>query len=65
VTTAVVVGGLLLGLRGLIAVGATLLVAPAVAALARRRVGGMTGDGFGAVAELGLAVALLCLCARR
>jgi adenosylcobinamide-GDP ribazoletransferase len=65
VTTAAVVGGLLLGLRGLIAVGATLLVAPAVAALARRRVGGMTGDGFGAVAELGLAVALLCLCARR
>jgi adenosylcobinamide-GDP ribazoletransferase len=65
VATAAVVGGLLLGLRGLIAVAVTLLVAPAVAALARRRVGGMTGDALGAVAELGLAVALLCLCARR
>ncbi len=56
--------GLLLGPRGLIVVAATLLVAPAVAALTRRRVGGMTGDAFGAVAELGLSVALLCLCAR-
>ncbi len=55
---------LLLGGRGLIAAATTLLVAPATAALVRRRVGGMTGDAFGAVAELGLAVALLCLCAR-
>jgi adenosylcobinamide-GDP ribazoletransferase len=57
-------GALLLGGRGLLAVGVTLLVAPAAAVLLRRRVGGMTGDGCGAVAELGLAVGLLCLCAR-
>jgi adenosylcobinamide-GDP ribazoletransferase len=63
VAVAAAAGGLLLGVRGLVAVAATLLVAPAVAALCRRRVGGMTGDGFGAVAELGVAVALLCLCA--
>jgi adenosylcobinamide-GDP ribazoletransferase len=65
VAVAAAAGWGLLGVRGLVAVAAALIVAPAVAALARRRVGGMTGDGFGAVAELGLAVALLCLCARR
>ena len=65
VAVAAAAGWWLLGARGLATVGAALLVAPAVAWLARRRVGGMTGDGFGAVAELGLAVALLCLCARR
>jgi adenosylcobinamide-GDP ribazoletransferase len=64
VALAVAAGGLLLGARGLAAVAATLLVAPVVAALTRRRVGGMTGDASGAVAELGLAVGLLCLCAR-
>jgi adenosylcobinamide-GDP ribazoletransferase len=57
-------GILLLGVRGLVAVAGGLLVAPAAAAVLRRRVGGMTGDGCGAVVELGLAVALLCLCAR-
>jgi adenosylcobinamide-GDP ribazoletransferase len=59
-----VTGVLLLGVRGLVAVAAALLVAPAAAAVLRRRVGGMTGDGCGAVIELGLTVALLCLCAR-
>jgi adenosylcobinamide-GDP ribazoletransferase len=65
VVVAAAAGWELLGVRGLVTTGAALLVAPAIAALARRRVGGMTGDGFGAIAELGLAVALLCLCARR
>lgn len=65
VLVAAAAGWLLLGVRGVIAVAASLLSAPAVAALARRRVGGMTGDAHGSVAELGLAVALLCLCARR
>ena len=65
VAVAAAVGWGLLGVRGLATVSATLLAAPAVASVARRRAGGMTGDGLGAVAELGLAVALLCLCARR
>ena len=64
VAIAAAAGWLLLVVRGVETVAAGLLVAPAVAALTRRRVGGMTGDAFGAVAELGLAVALLCLCAR-
>jgi adenosylcobinamide-GDP ribazoletransferase len=61
---ALVTGVLLLGVRGLVAVAAALLVAPAAAAVLRRRVGGMTGDGCGAVIEVGLTMALLCLCAR-
>jgi cobalamin synthase len=40
-------------------------VTAAVVLVFRRRVGGMTGDGFGAVVELALAGALLCLAAQR
>jgi len=54
----------LCGWRGVGACGAGLLAMVAVVALFRRRVGGMTGDGFGAVVELTLAGALLCLAAR-
>ncbi|HXA28308.1 MAG TPA: adenosylcobinamide-GDP ribazoletransferase [Candidatus Angelobacter sp.] len=55
----------LCGWRGAAACGAALLVVAAVIAVFTRRVGGMTGDGFGAVVELTLAGALLCLAAQR
>jgi adenosylcobinamide-GDP ribazoletransferase len=55
----------LCGWRGVAAGGVALLVALGVIALFRRRVGGMTGDGFGAIVELSLAGALLCLAAQR
>jgi adenosylcobinamide-GDP ribazoletransferase len=50
--------------RGAAAASMSLAIAVAVVAVFRRRVGGMTGDGFGAVVELALAGALLCLAAR-
>jgi adenosylcobinamide-GDP ribazoletransferase len=55
----------LCGWRGVAACGVALLVVAVVVAVFRRRVGGMTGDGFGAVVELSLAGALLCLAAQR
>jgi adenosylcobinamide-GDP ribazoletransferase len=55
----------LLGWRGVAACGVALMVVAVVAGVFRRRVGGMTGDGFGAVVELSLAGALLCLAAQR
>lgn len=53
------------GLRGVAALGVAVVVALGVVWVFRRRVGGMTGDGFGAVVELSLAGALLCLAAQR
>jgi len=49
--------------RGAAAAAVAALVALAVVGLFTRKVGGMTGDGFGAVVELSLAGALLCLSA--
>ena len=54
----------LCGWRGVAACCVALTVVTAVVLGFRRRVGGMTGDGFGAVVELSLAGALLCLAAR-
>jgi adenosylcobinamide-GDP ribazoletransferase len=62
---AVAVAVVLCGWRGAAAGGAALLVVAAVVGVFRRRVGGMTGDGFGAVVELTLVGALLCLAAQR
>jgi cobalamin 5'-phosphate synthase/cobalamin synthase len=54
----------LCGWRGAAACGVALLVVAVVIVVFARRVGGMTGDGFGAVVELTLAGALLCLAAQ-
>jgi len=56
---------LLSGWRGAAAGGVAVLVVAVVIAVFARRAGGMTGDGFGAVVELTLAGALLCLAAQR
>jgi adenosylcobinamide-GDP ribazoletransferase len=53
----------LCGWRGVAASGVAVAATLAVVAVFHRRVGGMTGDGFGAVVELSLAGALLCLAA--
>jgi len=53
------------GWHGVAAAGVALLATLAVVAVFRRRVGGMSGDGFGAVVELSLAGALLCFAAHR
>jgi adenosylcobinamide-GDP ribazoletransferase len=55
----------LCGWRGVAGCLVTLGVVLGVVLVFRRRVGGMTGDGFGAVVELSLAGALLCLAAQR
>jgi adenosylcobinamide-GDP ribazoletransferase len=60
---ATVAGVALAGWRGVAAAGVAAAVAVVVVALFRRRVGGMSGDGFGAVVELSFAGALLCLAA--
>jgi adenosylcobinamide-GDP ribazoletransferase len=52
-------GGVTLAIRGLAAVACGLLVAAAVRWLACRRFGGMTGDVYGALIELGAATVLL------
>jgi adenosylcobinamide-GDP ribazoletransferase len=52
------------GWRGLAMVGVAVAMVGVVIAVFRRRVRGMTGDGFGAVVELTLAGALLCLAAQ-
>jgi len=54
-------GGLALAVRGLAAVLAGLLCAAALHAVARRRLGGMTGDVFGAMIEICTAMVLLIL----
>jgi adenosylcobinamide-GDP ribazoletransferase len=60
---AVAAAVLLGGWRGAAAAVLAVLVALGVVAVFARRAGGMTGDGFGAVVELSLAGALLCLAA--
>jgi adenosylcobinamide-GDP ribazoletransferase len=62
---AAAVAVVLCGWRGAAAAGVAVVVTLGVVAVFRRRVGGMTGDGFGAVIELVLAGALLCLAAQR
>jgi len=67
VIAVVIAGGAavaLTGSRGAAAIAVAQAVSLAVVAVFRRRVGGMTGDGFGAVVELALAGVLLCLAAR-
>ncbi len=55
----------LCGWRGAAACVVALAVVGVVVLTFRRRVGGMTGDGFGAVVELSLAGGLLCLAVQR
>lgn len=52
------------GLTGAVALGALLATAAAVVVLARRRIGGFTGDVLGAAAVLAETAALLALAAR-
>jgi adenosylcobinamide-GDP ribazoletransferase len=54
----------LTGWRGVAATGTSAAVMLLVTAVFRRRVGGMSGDGFGAVVELAFAGTLLCFAAR-
>jgi len=54
-------GGLPLAVRGLAAVLAGLLCAASLYSVARRRLGGMTGDVFGAMIEICTAIVLLIL----
>ena len=61
--TAAAVTVVLCGWRGVAASGVALAATLAVVTVFHRHVGGMTGDGFGAVVELSLAGALLCLAA--
>jgi len=67
VVSMLVAAGVAVGLGGWRGVAAALLslaVMLGVVAVFRRRVGGMSGDGFGAVVELAFAGALLCFAAR-
>ena len=54
-------GGWAAGLRGVAAALAGLLAGGLLARVARRRLGGLTGDVFGAIIELGTAAVLLVL----
>jgi adenosylcobinamide-GDP ribazoletransferase len=51
--------------RALVAACLVALAAVAVAALARRRLGGATGDVYGATAELGMLAALIAFAVHR
>jgi adenosylcobinamide-GDP ribazoletransferase len=64
VVTAGAVGALAAGWRGAAAVAALLLAAAAVVALARRRVGGFTGDIVGAAGLVGETAGLLVAAGR-
>ncbi|HEY5986427.1 MAG TPA: adenosylcobinamide-GDP ribazoletransferase, partial [Streptosporangiaceae bacterium] len=59
--TAVVLGGWSLAAHALTGVLAGLFAAELLRRAARRRLGGMTGDVFGALIEIGTAAALLAL----
>lgn len=61
---AVVLGSLVDGLRGGVAVGAGILAAGAVVLFGRRRLGGFTGDVLGAAGVVGETVALIVAAAR-
>ena len=52
------------GLRGVVALGGELIAMGAVAALARRRIGGFTGDVLGAAGVVGETVGLLIVATR-
>lgn len=54
-------GGMMLAVRGLAAVVAGLLAAGLLASAARRQLGGMTGDVFGALIEVATAAVLVVL----
>ncbi len=54
----------LLGLRGLLAVGAALLTALIILVFARRRIGGVSGDVFGLIVECAETVVLIMVSAR-
>lgn len=64
VASTAVAAGLLAGWRGIAAALLATATAIVVAAVLRRAVGGMTGDGCGAAIEVAAAVSLLCLGAR-
>lgn len=61
--TALPVGGYLFGFAGLGVVAAAIVSALAVGAYARRLIGGVTGDVYGAAIEIAEAGALLCVVA--